>query len=646
MHRSPFTRDTGRYTKKPSIQLNSVHTTKPDWLATLDNSLFKQEVNHGVQRPLTLLFGALLFGLILSLFAARLFALQVSAGETYSELANGNRIRERILYAERGKIKDRNGVVLGDNVAGYQVSVEPYKLSDNEAERQALYTRLANYLEVSVNYIQEKIESQGLDYVLPIAVGKTLVQSKALRLEVELASVRGVNLDLVPLREYDNQYGLANVIGYTSIVNETDLKKRPQLSLVDYVGRGGVEYQYDEVLRGENGYERYEVDALGKPLRILATKQPIAGKDIYLTIDANLQKVLYSQLSKTLNDLGKTRGSAVVVGPETGDILAMVSLPTYDNNLFSRGIGVEDFSKLINNKDQPLYNKVISGTYPTGSTIKPLIASAGLQEGNIDIHTKVTDRGSITIPSIYDPSQSYTFYSWNRNGLGTLNVVGAIAKSSNIFFYSVGGGYQHVKGLGIEKLAEYYRHFGLGESTGIDLPNESIGLVPTPEWKQETFGQNWVLGDTYHASIGQGDLRATPLQMALATNAVATGKLMQPRVFLHAEGESTAEPITKRDINVSRDNLNIVRNGMKDVIYNGANCTCIFTDVPVVFAGKTGTAQNKAFRGDTTPNHGWFTSFAPFESPQLTSVVMVEESETSGKVVPPAVQMYKHYFSR
>ncbi|HIA91534.1 TPA: penicillin-binding protein 2 [Candidatus Saccharibacteria bacterium] len=646
MSSSPFIRDTGRIAKERSVQLNSVHTTKANWLATHDAALFKRDVNRGVQRPITLLVGAFLFIVILSTFAARLFSLQVSAGTEYSQLANGNRIREKIIYAERGNILDRNGEVLARNVAGYQVTIEPHKLPEDSDSRTALYTRLASYLEISVDEIRKRAESEGLDYVLPIALGKSLDQTTALRLEVDLTSISGVNLELIPMRYYEKDLAMAHVIGYTSLANHDDLRTRDDLALVDYVGRGGVEEQYDSVLRGENGYERYEVDALGKPLRILASKQPQAGKNIYLTIDKGLQKQLYDQLTKTINELGKQRASGVIVGPQSGDVLAMVSLPTYDNNLFSGGISSAEFKTLVNDTNQPLYNKVLSGTYPTGSTIKPLVASAGLQEGNIDINTTVTDRGSIYIPSIYDPSQGFTFYSWNRDGLGTVNVQSAIAKSSNIFFYSVGGGFEHVTGLGIEKLAEYYSYFGLGESTGIDLPNESVGLVPTPTWKQETFGQTWVLGDTYNTSIGQGDLRATPLQMALATNAAATGQLMQPRVFLHAEGEQPADPIVKRDIPVSQANRDIVRGGMKDAIYNGANCSCIFAGVPVTFAGKTGTAQNKAFRTDTTPNHGWFTSFAPYDNPELGTVILIEESQTSGKVVPPAVETYKYYFNR
>ena len=616
------------------------------WLASLDPSLMKDKQAEGIQRPLLSLFAATVFVLVMFGFAGKLLALQVASGARFEEMANGNRIREHIQYAERGTIYDRHGEVIATNVAGYQIHVNPYQLPEVEDERNAVYEKISRAVGLSNEEVKGRAEGQGLNYVLPIAIGRQVNQKVALKLELELESLPGVHMGVVPTRHYVTDAGLAHILGYTSLVTEDDLKERDDLAFVDYIGRSGVEAQYDDALRGVNGHERYEVDALGKPLRLLTTKPSEAGNDIYLTIDLGLQRSLYKETIKAMKAQGSKRASATMIDPNSGEVLAMVSIPTYDNNLFAAGISTADYKKLNTNPDNPLYNKAISGGYPSGSIIKPIVASAGLQEGVINEKTVVVDRGYIDVPNQYGGA-AFRFYGWRRSGLGPMNVRRALAMSSNIFFFSVGGGHGHVSGLGSERLTNYYRMFGLGAATGIDLPGETTGLVPDASWKEEQGGL-WTVGDTYNISIGQGDLKVNTVQMATATNAIANGgTVYQPHVLLRIAGQEKVQPTITRKVSVDEKNLKIVREGMREMVTNGSACTCRFVDIPVPFAGKSGTAETKLTQSQKTADHGWFVSFAPYDNPKVGVAVLIEEGGTGAAAAVPVVnKVFSYYFRR
>lgn len=587
-------------------------------------------------KPLSALLLIGLFVLVLLFYVYRAFSLQVVAGDQYRDLANGNRIREVVEYAQRGAIHDRDGDVLASSGAGYQVTVTPYLLPQEQPEKKRLYQRIARVVEGTWEDVQTTVEQEGLEYVLPIAVGGRLPQREALQFEADAAQHPAISVDVVPTREYEHVPGLSHILGYTSLVSESDMESDESLSLVDHVGRSGVEQQYDDVLRGVNGYKRYEVDAHGKPVRLLASKEATPGKDLHLTIDLDVQKQLAHNVAQQMQEAGVSKGSGVVMQPDTGAVLAMVSLPDYDNNLFARGITLQQYQRLINDEDEPLYNKVIAGAYPSGSIIKPLVASAALQEGVVTEDTIIHDRGYIDLVNRYNPSNSHRFYGWDHSGLGAMNVRRAIAMSSNIYFFTVGGGYGGIDGLGVDRLTSYYRQFGLGEPTGIDLPSEGEGRVPTPEWKEEQSGLPWTQGDTYNISIGQGDLLLSPLQITVAQSSIINGgKLLRPYVLHHVEGGKPMTPHVKRTIDVDSAHFQAVREGMHEVTVNGATNPARFAGVPVKFGGKSGTAETSA--DGERPDHGWFTAFAPYENPELMMSVLIEHGVSGSTSAAPAV---------
>lgn len=321
----------------------------------------------------------------------------------------------------------------------------------------------------------------------------------------------------------------------------------------------------------------------------------------------------------------------------------MASLPAYDNNMFEGGISLSDYRKIADDPNNPLYNKAIAGGYPSGSIIKPIVAAAALEEGIVTKDTVIVDRGFIDIPNRYG-GPSARFYGWNRSGLGPMNVTRAIAMSSNIYFFTVGGGDRDFKGLGSEKLTSYYREFGLGTKTGIDLPGEIDGLIPDSQWRTDQ-GQRWTLGDTYNISIGQGDLKVNTLQMTTAINAVANGgSVYKPHVLLRVEGSDNVQPEVVNRVPVSDENLEIVREGMQEMVRNGTTCACRFTDIPVPFGGKTGTAETKANKQDDAKPHGWFVSFAPYENPEIGMTVLVEKGGGGTFTAVPVTNKTLGYF--
>jgi penicillin-binding protein 2 len=342
----------------------------------------------------------------------------------------------------------------------------------------------------------------------------------------------------------------------------------------------------------------------------------------------------------------------VAINPQTGEILASVSLPTYDNNLFSRGISVADYQNLLNNKDQPLWNKVAKGAYPSGSIIKPLVASAALQEHIITTSTTIEDKGQLEVTNQYNSSIKYVFKGWEHSGLGVMNVFTAIARSSDIFFYTVAGGFSNFTHyLGVDKLTRYYQLFGLGSRTGVDLPSETAGRVPTPDWKKKATGEGWYTGDTYNIAVGQGDILVSPLQMASAIAAVANGGILyQPHFLLRAvdtKGKVVREvkPQVIRQGFISPANLEIVRQGMRQTVTNpqGTACCKMEQEVPVAVAGKTGSAETDP--GDNVPPHSWFEAFAPYDNPQIVTVILLEKAgEGAEYAVPATRELLSWYF--
>jgi penicillin-binding protein 2 len=623
------------------------------------------------RRPL-MVFG-IVGMLMLSVLVLRLFMLQVMSGGDNLALADGNRIRERVARAPRGMIYDRNHVVLARNQASYDLTVVPQLLPEDEKERQAVYARLSPIIGMSVADIQAKAESTCakrepgcLRSPLPILVQSGVERDRALLAEQSSATLPGFSLDVNPIREYSDGNSLSVFLGYTGRVNAEEAAADSSYGPTDLIGKLGLEKQYEEQLRGRNGGERTEVDATGRPIHVLTSVEPVPGNNLVLSVDIELERKLAEAIGRQMGASGSKRGSGVAVNPKTGEILAAVSLPSYDNNLFSRGISQKDYQQLVKDPGQPLFNKVTSGAYPSGSIIKPMGVAAALQEGIVTVGTTILDAGKIVVPNKYDPSKPATYHGWERTtGLGIVNPLTAISRSSDIFFYKVMGGLygtneDFTRPLGSIKLTDYYKKFGLGARTGVDLPNEASGRVPTPEWKKKFSGEAWYTGDTYNISVGQGDILVSPLQMAMATAAVANGGTLYKPHFVQQVTDSYGKTVKQIKPEVVRQNfvdsghLATVRRGMWMAVNDaqGTACCRIKEEVPVTVAAKTGTAETVIRDDGSDPGqqsrpHAWFEAFAPYDDPKIVMVVLVEHSGEGSQFAAPAVrETLQWYFTQ
>jgi len=341
-----------------------------------------------------------------------------------------------------------------------------------------------------------------------------------------------------------------------------------------------------------------------------------------------------------LQRLKTDRAAGVALNPNTGEIMALVSFPNINNNKFIQGFTKEELEKIIQDSSKPFLNRAISGVYPPGSTIKPLIAAAVLKEGVVTPNQTINCTGSITVYNKYYPNIFRIYHDWKIHGI--TNIIKAIAESCNVYFYTVGGGYGEIQGLGIEKINYYLEKFGLGKISGIDLPEERRGLVPDKNWKEKTKNEDWYIGDTYNVSIGQGDMMTTPLQMALATAAVANnGTLFKPQIVSKIGDKSISSQVLEKNIIDDEEIFRVVKKGMREAVISGS--AKYLYDLPIKAAGKTGTAEAS---GNKSP-HGWFTCFAPYEKPEIVLTILIENGgEGSSVAAPIAKEVLKWYFNQ
>ena len=588
----------------------------------------------------------LIFLLFIGFILGRAAWLQVVKGSYYYELAEGNRIRIERLEAKRGVIYDREGRPLVRNSANFLLYFVPADLPKDSLERQAVIQRVSENLEnlkpEDILNLLSKIEPGSLESYQPLFIADNIDYDKAMTLYLESDNMPGVVITNKTRREY-NLYSLSlsHVLGYTGKINDKELVKFGSEYLpIDYIGKSGMENFWENEMKGSNGKKQIEVDALGKEKKIINQEAGQDGHNLVLSIDVELQKKLEESIINSLQKAHLNKACAIALDPNNGEILAMVSFPSYNNNDFARGMTQAEYEKIANNPDRPLFNRCISGEYPSGSVIKPVIAAAALEENIINENTSFLSNGGIRIGQWFFPD-------WKAGGHGTTNVRKALAESVNTFFYYIGGGYQDFTGLGLERMVKYEKLFGLNTQTGIDMPGESSGFLPTEEWKQKTKGESWYVGDTYHLAIGQGDTLVTPLQVADYTAVFANGgSLYRPHIIrqvLNSQdqliGEVDNQPI-KSNV-VSSKNINIIREGMRQTVTAGSARS--LQSVPVEVAGKTGTAQWST----TKPTHAWFTGFAPYDKPQIVITILIEQGgEGSSVAVPIANEVLTWYFNQ
>lgn len=580
------------------------------------------------------------------ILGAQLFNLQIVQGNRLRALAEGNRLRLQTILAPRGFIQDRNGEVIAKNAASFNLAVTPVDLPEDG--RGEIFNLVAEKFGVPGPEIEDKLRKSTGGVLEPIIVKRNLTQQESIQFEVLANKLPGFSLVNVPVRDYVSAEVFSHLLGYTGVISDEQYQslRADDYDLNDFIGKSGIEQAYEKFLRGKNGNKQVEVDSMGLPIKELGEAQPEPGNIVQLNIDAGLQKKLYEDFVKS--PVGN-KGAAVAMNPKTGEVLALVSVPGFNNNLFAPGIKTEDYKALIENKNLPLFNRAVSGAYPPGSTIKPVTALAALQEGVVTEKTVINDRGVLVIPNQFNPAISYQFVGWKRDGLGPMDVRSAIAQSSDIYFYTVAGGHpaSPITGLGAEKLANYYRKFGMGKETGIDISGEKPGRVADPEWKlnywkNDAIQGKWYLGDTYHIAIGQGDMLATPLQVtvwtaAIANNGVANRPYLLKRV-INQRGDTIftpqAEPLINSGVNI--EHLRSVQAGMRDNVTTPKGSGRQLATLPVSAAGKTGTSQ---FDGsDPSRTHAWYTAYAPYEDPQIAITVLVEAGGEGHAAAVPIVK--------
>lgn len=516
----------------------------------------------------------------------------------------------------------------------------------------------------------------------PVPVADDVPRQQALVIEENHLQLPGVIVTSGTMRSYPDGKLYSHVVGYVGQITEEELKASGSTQGIgpylpgDLVGKAGVEAVYEDLLRGKKGLTTVEVDATGRVVRTLGQPQlPVPGNNLVLTLDLNLQRAAAEALDEAIAKAGVTSGAIVALDPRNGDILAMVSRPTFDVNAFVRGVNSSDFSALANDPNHPLLNRAVSGVYPPGSTFKMVMAAAGLQEGVISPDTKIHCGGAIYVPYTFDEGLRQIYRDWLPGGHGDLDVVQALAQSCDVFFYNVGtpkakddagnftryydpGGRQpkYFFGLGIDRINTYSKAFGLGRRTGVDLPGEEAGLVAGPDWKEATFpGSVWSIGDTIITSIGQGYLLLTPLQLANVAAAVANGgTLFKPHLLkeaLSADGHIVrkVEPSVIGRVPVSAENLAVVRRGMLEAV--SPKGTAYRLKLPQVkVAGKTGTAEfgEPIDAAGTRRSHAWFLAFAPYDEPSIVVVALIEggteQLEGSTYAVPAVERVLREYF--
>ncbi len=574
---------------------------------------------------------------ILAGLFGRVVFMAVFRGEEYEQTAKRNSIRQIPRSASRGIVYDRFGTALVGNVPSIGAVIIPADLPDDDAERDRLRDGLVSVLHADRETVDAVIRIRGKDKLSPVLVKEKLSQEEMIAFLSRQKEFQGVSLFKSAYRDYADSVIFSHLLGYEGRISESELDAADGYLPTDMIGKQGVEKSYESELRGQRGYDRIEVDAFGRPKKVLGSITAKPGNDLVLNIDAGLQKTAYDSLSAMLQERGLSRGAAIALDPRDGAVLALVSVPGFDNNLFSEGISGDAYRSLLSDESHPLFDRAIAGEYAPGSTFKPVVAAAALSEGVVNEHTEIESKGSIAVGS-------FSFGDWKAHGF--TDIRRAIAVSSDVFFYSVGGGYGNIAGLGISRIKEYAARFGYGSASGIDLPGEADGLLPDAEWKRETIGERWYVGDDYHASIGQGFVTATPLQIVNSIAAVANGgTLYVPRIVSQVrrseDGRSIANPARAIQSGVvDPDILRIVREGMRETVTEGTAMS--LNDLPLPVAGKTGTAQFGT--GDRT--HGWFVSFAPYDDPQIAVIVLVEnqEGDETYNTVPVTRDMYDWYF--
>jgi len=579
------------------------------------------------------LVGIVFVLLLIGVLIARMYYLQVVQYEHHSTLSENNRVHVQPIPPNRGLIFDRTGKIIADNRPSFSLTVTRERAGD---WRQVL-DGVVEVLELSAEERElfEKRVLQGRRPFEPVPIMYELSEEQIARIAVNQFRLPGVEVAAQLVRHYPQGAHFAHSVGYVGRINEAELKKVDPVNYsgTHHIGKTGIEKFYEDQLHGQVGYEEVETNARGRVLRVLKRTDPIPGKDLTLTLDLDLQEAAEEALA------GR-RGAIVALQPATGEVLAMVSQPSFNPNLFVTGISFKDYGELRDSIDRPLFNRVLRGLYPPGSTIKPMMAVAGLDAGVITPKTKVFDPGYFQLPNV-----KHKYRNWNRGGDGSVDLELAIARSNDTYFYDM------AHKLGVDRMHDYMTRFGIGQRVSLDMFEEAAGLMPSREWKRARYRQAWYPGETVILGIGQGYMQATPLQLAQATALMATrGKWIRPHLARRIEGDLPVDPEPLPDIELQDSRYwDYAVNGMEQVMHGRRGTARKVGDTSLYrIAGKSGTAQVVAIRqgerydsealAERHRDHALFVAFAPVENPQIAVAVMVENGESGSGVAAPVAK--------
>jgi len=590
----------------------------------------------GLEKAASVSFPFRLFVLAFLLFAcfavlvAGLWRMQVVQGKDYRLLSEKNRLKLIPVDAPRGIIYDRKMRILVDNQPSFDAGIIVEEIGD----AGEVAGRIGGIMGVPAETIMKKIENSRVRDFDVLTIKKDLDRETATKLEEMKWDIPGLVIELAARRNYVHGDFASHLLGYTGEVSRGELEKDTKKELMpgDYVGKSGVEKTSNDILSGRKGWKWRVVNAIGKKMPstiplMLEDRAPEPGDSVVLTIDAAVQEAAEEAL-------GDRKGAVVALDPRNGEVLALASGPGFDPNVFSREVDRKDIDRIFRSEDNVLMDRSIQGQNPPGSIFKVVIALGALQEGVITPDTRFSCHGVYHLPG-----SRAAFRCWKPGGHGSLDLSGAIKNSCNVYFYHAG-----VK-LGVDNIGKYARMLGFGSKTGIDLPFEAPGLVPSERWKQKVFGEKWYPGESVVLSIGQGFLRVTPLQVAVAVSTIANGgTVYRPRIIkgvLHAGGrhEPMDEPEVMRKTKISADHFAVVREGMRRVVCEDGGTARRARIEGIQVAGKTGTAQTVSrgseVTGEKAQPHAWFAGFAPFENPRVAVVVYVENGGYGGSTAAP-----------
>ncbi len=602
-----------------------------------------QEERWQFQLRLKVLSGLIL--VLCLLLLARLVWLQVVSHGYYHTLAEANRISIVPIVPNRGLILDRNGAVMAENNSTYTLEINPARSGDLDAVINQLSTLVT--ITPSDRKLFRKLldETHGLS---PAPIRNRLTEAEIARLSVNRYRLPGVDIQARLIRTYPLGSSASHLIGYIGRINQDDQDRLDDQNLTDqyrgtnHIGKLGIEGRYEQELHGVTGSEQVETDAGGHGVRSLARIDPVAGNDLTLTIDANLQQAAEKAF-------GEHRGALVAIEPATGEILAFVSQPGFDPNLFVDGIDQDNWNALNNSPDKPLNNRALRGQYPPGSTIKPLMALAALTLGKRSTTYKVSDPGYFSFPG-----SSHRYRDWREGGHGMVDMHLSIVQSCDTYYYSL------ANDLGIDAMHDFFTQFGFGQKTGIDMDGEMSGLYPSTEWKQKRFKQDWYGGETVISGIGQGYVLATPLQLAQAMATLANrGIMMRPHLVRairdRATGTVRTLPIeTVRTVPLKEADVDFVRDAMVDVMKPGGTAAQAGAGAAYSIAGKTGTAQvvgvrqgekySESHTAEHNRDHALFVAFAPADHPKIAIAVLVENGGHGGSIAAPIARQVLDFY--